>query len=98
MIAIEERMELGNQNAEVGAFVNDRQDYRNVHGRSVSLMDDGKKRYPESGYWRHFSHAERDWRLLKARVASFGQTNRDGMAFSTEPTGTKWTISDSESA
>jgi hypothetical protein len=32
MIAIEERVELGNEDAQVSAFVDDGQDYGNVHG------------------------------------------------------------------
>jgi hypothetical protein len=39
-------MELGDEDAEVRAFVNDGQDYGNVHGGSVSMMAGGKKRYP----------------------------------------------------
>jgi hypothetical protein len=45
-IAIEEGMELGDEDAEVRAFVNDGQDYGNVHEGSVSMMAGGKKRYP----------------------------------------------------
>jgi hypothetical protein len=45
-IAIEEGMELGDEDAEVSAFVNDGQDNGNVHGGSVSMMAGGKKRYP----------------------------------------------------
>ncbi len=42
-IAIEKGVELGDEDAEVSAFVNDGQDYGNVHGGSVSMMAGGKK-------------------------------------------------------
>jgi hypothetical protein len=48
-IAIEEGVELGDEDAEVSAFVNDGQDYGNVHGGSVSMMAGGKKRYLNMG-------------------------------------------------
>jgi hypothetical protein len=48
-IAIEEGMELGDEDAEVRAFVNDGQDYGNVHAGSVSMMAGGKKRCPKMG-------------------------------------------------